>query len=376
MTKILVIEDEYPLRREVLSWLQLEGFEAIGAEHGRVGVDLATEYIPDLIVSDVMMPHLDGYGVLLEIRANPATADIPFIFLTALADRDDLRKGMDLGADDYLTKPFKRAELLTAIRVRLEKKEMQLREQRQQVTDLNLVLTEERELRLMKSRLSAMVAHDFGNHLAAILASNSLLRNYGDRMPAERRLLQMNRIDSSVRQLLQMVDEMLFAVQLESGRLESKPKLIDLNRLLQEIVDEFQQIHAETHTLNLRSWLDNSTLVRLDKKLMRQIVTNLLSNAIKYSASGSEIRIEVEDEDGSLQLRVADQGIGIPKENQQDLFEAFHRASNVGSIKGTGLGLAIVKQAVDLQHGVITFESEENVGTLFTISIPQQQASD
>lgn len=121
MTKILVIEDETPVRLNILELLEAEEFEVVGAENGMIGVLWALEYVPDLIVSDVMMPELDGYGVLATLREDPATATIPFIFLSAKADKSDLRQGMELGADDYLTKPFTRSELLQSIIARLEK---------------------------------------------------------------------------------------------------------------------------------------------------------------------------------------------------------------------------------------------------------------
>lgn len=121
MTKILVIEDETSVRLNILELLEAEEFEVVGAENGMIGVLWALEYVPDLIVSDVMMPELDGYGVLATLREDPATATIPFIFLSAKADKADLRQGMELGADDYLTKPFTRSELLQSIIARLEK---------------------------------------------------------------------------------------------------------------------------------------------------------------------------------------------------------------------------------------------------------------
>src|SRR5690349_8908794 len=115
MTKILVIEDEKILREEVADWLMLEDYEAMSAEDGIAGVEAAFRHLPDLIICDITMPRLDGHGVLLELRANSTTADIPFIFVTARASYEDVRTGMDLGADDYITKPFTRLELLTAI---------------------------------------------------------------------------------------------------------------------------------------------------------------------------------------------------------------------------------------------------------------------
>ena len=121
MTKILVIEDEEPVRANILEILEAENFEAAGAENGQIGVDLALQHQPDLIICDIMMPDLDGYEVLTTLRENPATATTPFIFLSAKADRDDLRLGMELGADDYITKPCTCTELLSAIAIRLKK---------------------------------------------------------------------------------------------------------------------------------------------------------------------------------------------------------------------------------------------------------------
>lgn len=119
MTKILVIEDEPEMRRNLLAILKLERFAAVGVENGRAGLDSARKEPPDLILCDVMMPELDGYGVLQALRDDPATVRIPFIFLTAKGDRRDVRGGMNLGADDYLTKPIAKAELLNAITARL-----------------------------------------------------------------------------------------------------------------------------------------------------------------------------------------------------------------------------------------------------------------
>lgn len=123
MKKILVIEDEPEMRRNLLTILRLEGYVVVGAENGRIGVELARKNAPDLIVCDVMMPELDGYGVLRELRTDPALERLPFIFLTAKGERPDVRAGMNLGADDYLTKPVAKADLLEAVSARLKRSE-------------------------------------------------------------------------------------------------------------------------------------------------------------------------------------------------------------------------------------------------------------
>jgi DNA-binding NarL/FixJ family response regulator len=125
MAKILIIEDEPEMRRNLLTILKLEKFTATGAENGRIGVEVARKEKPDLILCDVMMPELDGYGVLRALRDNPSTVATPFIFLTAKGEKPDIRAGMNLGADDYLIKPVGKADLLNAIGARLRRQEQQ-----------------------------------------------------------------------------------------------------------------------------------------------------------------------------------------------------------------------------------------------------------
>ena len=121
MTKILVIEDENSVRENILDLLEAESFEILAAANGKIGIDLAVSQVPDLILCDLMMPNIDGYEVLKKLNLQAATATIPFVFLTARTAKSDIRKGMNLGADDYLTKPFTRSELLNTVVSRLEK---------------------------------------------------------------------------------------------------------------------------------------------------------------------------------------------------------------------------------------------------------------
>src|SRR5664279_5498150 len=240
MTKILVIEDEGILRDEICEWLTLEDYEAFGAADGIEGVSEAFHRQPDLIICDITMPRLDGHGVLLELRANPATVDIPFILVTARAAYEDVRKGMELGADDYITKPFSRLELLQAIQTRLEKKAAHEQHQQVEIEQWQQAFEQEREQRQLKSKLVAMFSHDFRNPLASIMSSNSLLRDYADRMDKERRLAHFNRIEASIHQLLQMLDDMLVVAQMESGTLNFKPESLNIAEFMQHIVEEFQ----------------------------------------------------------------------------------------------------------------------------------------
>jgi two-component system sensor histidine kinase/response regulator len=368
MTKILVIEDEAMLCENILTWLTFEGYEAIGAGDGVEGVNAAILHQPDLIVCDINLPRLDGYGVLLDIQANSTTQTIPFIFLTARTEMADIRKGMQLGADDYLTKPFERADLLNTIQTRLERKAARDKNYLEQIEIFREALSHERSARLLQAKLVAMFSHDFRTPLTAILTSNRLLSEYGDRLDAQRRQTYVDQIEASAHKLVTMLDDMLLIAQMEAGKFEFSPESTDLARFIREIVGEFQIIYGQTHKIVYEARFAGPA--RVDLRLVGQIVSNLISNALKYSPSGSEVHVTLDDVERHYVLIVQDHGIGIPAADQEALFEAFKRGSNVGTLAGTGVGLATVKQAVEWHGGAITFVSKVGAGTTFTVVLP------
>ncbi len=372
MVKILVIEDEPILRNEMVDWLIFEDYQVISAENGIEGSTQAIQWLPDLIVCDITMPELDGYGVFLEVHSNPLTARIPFIFVTARAAHDDIRYGMNLGADDYITKPFSRVQLLDAVKSQLEKHIVREQLHYQQIQQLQDALMQEHQQSLLKVKLVAMFSHDFRNPLATILSSNNLVRDYATQINEEHRLKHLNRIEASVVQLTQMLDDMLFIAQVESGNLDFHPALIDITDCFQTVVDEFRMIQGENYEIEYESLVSDSVLA--DVRLLRQIANNLISNAIKYSPPHSTIKIQLSQQGDAFLFTVEDQGVGISETDQQDLFEAFKRGSNVGQVTGTGLGLAIVKRAVDILGGSIHLQSQIEQGTTVTVSIPAVQA--
>ncbi|MEZ4592371.1 MAG: response regulator [Chloroflexota bacterium] len=371
MTTILIIEDETPIRDEVMDWLLFEGFEVLGADNGRIGLNLARQQKPDLILCDIAMPEMNGHELLVEIRSSTDLSQTPFIFITAAADRTAFRKGMDLGADDYLTKPFTHAELLNAIHARLQKESIQAQQQQKQIEMLDHAFQEERKKRLLKSRLMAMFSHDFRNPLTLILMASDILSDGDDRLTPERKQHQHDRIRGSVHLLLQMLDDMLMVAEMESGFLEYVPKPIMLANFAETIVKEFRLIDQGVHKITFFNHLVGQ--VQADRKLFRQILANLLSNAMKYSPANSEITIYLREENGRIQLEVQDQGMGIPEESLPHLFEPFHRANNAKQIKGTGLGLTIVKECVDHYQGEIEIQSKLNKGTRFVVWLPLER---
>jgi len=233
---------------------------------------------------------------------------------------------------------------------------------------LHEALQKERELNELRARFVSMVSHEFRTPLATIQSSSDLVRHYGHKMEEERKQEHLENIAAQVARLTELLDYVLFIGKAQTVGLEFKPTSLDLAAFCQTIVQEIQQITSKHQlTFTVRG---ESTNVVADEKLLRRAFTNLLSNAVKYSPKGGEVYFDLLWENTEAVIRVRDQGIGIPKEDQKRLFELFHRAGNVGNIAGTGLGLAIIKQAVEAHGGTIEVESEMGQGTTFTVRLP------
>lgn len=235
--------------------------------------------------------------------------------------------------------------------------------------ELRQALEKEKEFSALKTRFVSMASHEFRTPLATIQATCDTLRNYMHKMSPEQIISRFEKIQAQVKHMAIMLDDVLTLGRLQDGRIEFNPVEIEVTELCCEIVDELRGIHGSTHELIYRT-PETGVRARLDRKLLRQIVTNLLTNAVKYSPQGSVVRFDLLDDDGWLVMHVADSGIGISEEDQKHLFEPFHRGSNVGEVSGTGLGLAITKQAVELHGGTIRCHSVLGAGTTFTISFP------
>jgi PAS domain S-box-containing protein len=236
-------------------------------------------------------------------------------------------------------------------------------------------LEREKELNELKSHFISIASHDFRTPLAVILSSTDTYHRYADRMSEEQKARHFTRIREGVARMIDLLEEILAYSSTEEKRLAFNPVPLNLKNLCHAIVEEVQTATGDTNIIEF-SARGSYTGAAADEKLVRQIVTNLLSNAIKYSPKGNSVQFDLLCIEGQAIFRLRDQGIGIPENDQSHLFEPFYRAHNTGNIHGTGLGLVIVKKAVDLHGGMITFESEQNIGTTFTVMLPIWGESD
>jgi PAS domain S-box-containing protein len=244
---------------------------------------------------------------------------------------------------------------------------------KQMEAQLRQMLQREMELSELKTRYVAMAAHDLRNPLAVIQSAVDLVQRYRDRLTEEQTQSKYNTIHDSIQVMTNLLDDILTMGQVESGKLKFDPKPLDLIAFCRNLAAELEQAAAATQRIAFVH-TGSRDPVYMDPKLLRHVLSNLLSNAIKYSPVGTAVRFEARAEPDTITFDIQDQGIGIPKADQARLFEAFHRASNARHIRGTGLGLAIAQQSVELHGGTITVESEEGVGTTFTVILPQASA--
>lgn len=244
--------------------------------------------------------------------------------------------------------------------------------QRVQAELLN-ALAQEKELSDLKSRFITVTSHEFRTPLTTIHSSAELLEHYRHKWSDEKQLMHLHRIQTSVKYMTKLLNDVLILGKADAGKLILTPELIDLKQFCFTLIKDLQLNYYDSLTFTINcEWKStlNPEKINLDKQLLQQIVENVLSNAIKYSSPEQAIEINLNGNREQITLEIRDRGIGIPLEDQDRLFEAFHRGTNVGTIPGTGLGLAIVKRCVDIHQGDIHINSTIGVGTTVTVTLP------
>ncbi|MEG4167961.1 MULTISPECIES: response regulator [unclassified Microcoleus] len=361
MAKILVIEDEEAIRENILELLEAENFEGIGAINGKVGIKLAIEQIPDLILCDMMMPEVDGHGVIKALRSEPLTATIPFIFLTAKADKVDVRTGMELGADDYITKPCTPQELLKAIAIRLEKQKTISRQSQKTLDEL-------------RTNISMSLPHELRTPLNAILGFSELILSEYQVLEESDILDMIGQIHTSGHRLYRLIQNFLLYAELEIAA--TNPELLKEMRnsefsCVKSLLSQKarQQAKHANRTDDLQLNLQDSS-VAIDSVRLAKIVEELLDNAFKFSLEGTPVLLSTFVENQTFILSVKDQGRGLTTDQiaQLEAYRQFDR--KLYQQAGLGLGLAIVQRLVELHGGEFKIESLPQQETIVCVSLP------
>ena len=364
MFKILVIEDDADILQNIIDTLHIEGYECRGANDGIPGVDIAKSWLPDLIVCDIMMPGMNGYDVLMELRNYNETAKIPFIFLTAKTEWSDMRKGMLLGADDYLTKPFVPEELIEAIKIRLKKNEELTKSYRNRIESL-------------RQNIARSLPHELRTPLTGIIGYSELLLMDFDTMSKDRIKEWLEVIYNSGLRLHRATENCLMYAQLEITALDNE-RLSDLRQASCQDVEHIINMVAKAKASQYKREDDlklniKNVSIRISEPDLTKIVEELCDNSFKFSEEKSSIFIETQITVNSLIIKVTDFGRGISPESLKEVgaYMQFERA--LYEQQGLGLGLVIVKRLVELYGGQFFVQSEQGQGTGVAVALPLSQ---
>lgn len=358
--RLLVVDDDAVARESLAELLEIDGYEVTAVANGNDALSTIPDYLPDVILLDVMMPGLDGFTVCEHLKQDPQWQHIPIIMLTALDTKDALIRGLHAGADEFLNKPVNRAELRARIRTMLRIK--------QQYDHLQDTMK-------MREDMVHMIIHDMRTPLTVIqMYSNLVLLQNNTLLPDTAEALRT--IETQARQLNSFTDDLLVLAKMESGHLQPQRIPVDITQLIAPLKHNYD---ALTHSLNtnLQFHLNPQPYpIQIDPNLFVRVLDNLLSNAIKYSPEGGKVSLRVrypQQEQATapaLLITVRDQGPGIPPEYREHIFNKFAVvAAKKQGIRQNGLGLAFCRMAIEAHGGKIYVIENNPQGACFVIEL-------
>ena len=362
MKKILVIDDEVWLRELVLTALRQRGYDVVEAENGATGIEVARKELPDLILCDVNMDKMNGYLTLSSLRNQPATASIPFILMTGLADNAGMRHGMELGADDYLPKPFTIEGLYAAVEARLKKAQA-------------LRAEAESKLAELRDNLSLMLPHELRTPLNGVIAYGEILTADAASLPPGE-IAEMGRaIYDSGKRLERLVENFLIYAQLEL--LAADPQKIAVlgkkqTQFPAKVIEERARAQAQSAGRGADLALElTDHWVPISEEYLAKIVDEVVQNAFKFSQAGTPVKVILAESPQHLVLTIADRGRGFSTEHITRIGAYMQFDRKMQEQQGQGLGLSIAKRLTELHGGTLSIQSDGAAGTSVTLKLPK-----
>ena len=384
-TGLILIVDDTPANLDVLSeTLGAVGYDVSIATTGERALKQLERKSPDLILLDITMPDMDGFEVCQKLKANPTTRNIPVIFITALTDTDKKINGFELGAVDYITKPFQELEVLARVKTHLQLRRLTQnleQEVAMKVFSLEQAKQAAETANKAKSLFLANMSHELRTPLNAVLGITEGLQDEVFGSINEQQMKALQTIESSGTHLLELINDILDVAKIESGQLELSCNPTAVAPLCQSSLAFIKPL-AQKKRIQLNTKLpQNLPELLVDERRIRQVLINLLNNAVKFTPDGGSVSLAVQasplnqnttDSQNFLRIAVIDSGIGIAPENFDKLFQPFVQidSSLNRHYHGTGLGLSLVKRIVDYHGGQVRVSSEVGVGSCFTVDLP------
>ena len=366
-SRILVVDDITKNLQVVGTVLRNQGYKVMAAASGADALKCVRTQLPDLILLDLMMPEMDGLEVCRRLKSDSTTSQVPVIFLTASNEMEHLVNGFEVGAVDYVTKPFNPPELLARVRTHLE-----LKYARERLREMN----EE------KNEFMGIAAHDLRNPLGAITGYAEILIEEMESLqpsvpePGARAVREAGECAGRIREtslrMAEMVQNLLDANRIERGEMQLNLAPLDLSQTVAAVLEtQRPRAVAKQQTLH---WQNEAGAVSVlaDATVLMQVIENIVSNAVKYSPAGKNIFVRLRRLQKGTLCEVQDEGPGLSADDQKKLFGKFARLSSkpTGGENSTGLGLSIVKKMVEAMNGRVWCESELGRGATFIVEFP------
>lgn len=362
--KILIVDDVMSNVLLLKVLLTNEKFAIATASNGRQALEQVEKENPDLVLLDVMMPDMSGFEVAQHLKSNPNTADIPIIFLTALNSTADIVKGFQVGANDFISKPFNKEELIIRVTHQISL-----------VAAKRLILSKTEELQRTiagRDKLYSVIAHDLRSPMGSIkMVLNMLILN----LPSEKIGAEMYELltmaNQTTEDVFSLLDNLLKWTKSQIGKLNVVYQDVDLVEVTDGVIEIFSMV-VSLKKIRIREMKPEKMMVNADIDMLKTVVRNLLSNAIKFSKENSEVLVKMEEVDGMAVVSVQDYGCGISEEGQKKLLHTDTHFSTFGTNneEGSGLGLLLCKDFVVKNGGKLWFTSKEGEGSIFSFSIP------
>ncbi|HEX2907633.1 MAG TPA: response regulator [Phototrophicaceae bacterium] len=364
-TTVLVVEDDVHLLEGIRDILDLEGYDVLMAQNGVQALDMLKSQAdaPDLIVSDIMMPQMDGVEFFQNVRQEADWLSIPFIFLTAKGEKSDYYKGLRLGVDDYIVKPYDPADLIVKIESRLK---------RQQI--LNRAHSD--SLSKLKRQILTILNHEFRTPLTFVVAYADMLNApETNKLPENEILTYLKGVGAGADRLRSLIENFILLVELETGDAKQvyswrRGPISNLRGVFEMACGRVKALQEGTHPFTITVEGDIPTFTA-DMEYLTVAVMHLLTNATKFSEMGKPVTLGARVDGGQLVIWVTDKGRGIPPEERDKIWESFYQIDRATyEDQGAGAGLSIVRGVAKMHGGTVTLTSEVNVGSTFTITLP------